>query len=86
MTRQDADFAYLPAHLQAHVPASPGPCGPPDRFLAEHLGAWGWIADRVATLGDKWGPVLGQEPFFMAWSLLSSLERAARARACRCGP
>ena len=82
MNREASDLA----HFSARLPASPGRCGAPDRFLAEQLSAWAWIADRVAALGDTWGPILGQEPFVVAWSLLHSLERAARARACRCAP
>ena len=78
MRRQAADLARLPD--------LPGRCGPSDRFLAERLNACEWITGRVAALGDAWGPILGQEPFVVAWSLLSSLSRAARVRACRCAP
>ena len=68
----------------ARLPVSPGRCGAPDRFLAERLTWCEPLADRVAALGDAWGPMVGLEPFLIAWSLLRGLARAARVRACRC--
>jgi hypothetical protein len=52
--------------------------------MAERLTSFEWIADRVAALGDTWGPILGAEPFMVAWFFLHGLVRAGRGSACRC--
>lgn len=72
------------AAILARFPTLPTRCGRLDSFVADRLTACERIADRVAALGDRWGPIVGDEPFMIGWFLLHGLARTGRARACGC--